>query len=356
MDGSQIDAEHDIEFLRDNDSIYALPLRYVPLETVFLRRGRLVKTFPLESAVEIIKYEGQGMGFFYVDDLMKGDLNEKFGWDDGAEHPDAKVLKVLSELDSFDIYNLRIKFRQHDIGYEGFEYLTLSPELQRELRTYMNEFTAPLIRTVFGEDAAASGMDGDIVSLLRNPDTGQAMQNLQRLSDKLYVDRAEIPQFLEEFSEVYLAVSYYKRHADQIRVLNGALISELEILHRSLDWKHDPKIEHMCREVGEYLKALLFLVYAKLDRFDAETRRFWVNINPDRFRDLQALVRESQETIAGVLCGLSVKLSRWREQFPTAEHGAAERRYEVLKTEIRPGMGRLMALATGEADFLRIES
>lgn len=57
--------------------------------------------------------------------------------------------------------------------------------------------------------------------------------------------------------------------------------------------------------------------------------------------------------IAGVLCGVGVKLSRWREQFPTAEHGNAARRYDVMRSEIRPGMGRLMWLATGETQFIK---
>ena len=350
MDGTAAVSDQDLDFLRDNDSLYVLPLKYVPLDTLALRRGRLVKTFPLDTAVEIIRYTG-GMGFFLIEDMMSGGVDEIFGWEEGYAHPDAEMLRVLATLNSYDVYNLRITFRKHGIDYEGYEYLQLSPAMQKELATYMRHFTRPLIDTVFGS-AADRNPDRDIIEMLRTPDTGEALENLRRLSTKLHVHTDEIPTFLDEFSDVYLAVSYYKHYADRIGVLNGSLLAELTKIPQDLKWKHDPEIERGCAECREYLKALLLQVYAKLDEFEQETRRFWADLNPERFRELQKLVKESQSMIAGVLCGVGVKLQRWRERFPTADHGSASRRYEVMRNEIRPGMGRLMWLATGETQFI----
>jgi len=55
VDGLPRDTELDLEFLRDNDSPYILPLKYVPLETPALRMGPLVRTFPLDTAVEVVR-------------------------------------------------------------------------------------------------------------------------------------------------------------------------------------------------------------------------------------------------------------------------------------------------------------
>ena len=322
MDGLPRDAAEDLEFLRDNDSLYILPLKYVPLETPALRRGRLVKTFPLDTAVEVVRYNG-GMGFFLIEDLLNGGTDEIFGWKEGHKHPDAELIRVLATLNSYDVYNLRIKFKQHNIDYEGYEYLQLSPDMQQELSVYMREFTRPLIETVFGADALKENPDRDIISLLRDPDNGDALQNLQRLSTKLHVHTEEIPKFLDEFSDVYLAVSYYKHYADRGGVLNASLMEELGKLPEGLRWKHDPEVERGCTETREFMRALFFQIYAKLAEFERETKLFWVDLNPDRFRQLQRLIRESQSMIAGVLCGVGVKLSRWREQFPTPDHGIA---------------------------------
>ena len=49
----------DAEFLRDNDSLYVLPLKFIPLNTSSLRRSRLVKTFSLETAVEVFRVSHQ---------------------------------------------------------------------------------------------------------------------------------------------------------------------------------------------------------------------------------------------------------------------------------------------------------
>ena len=184
MDGLTREALEDLEFLRDNDSLYVLPLRHVPLETPALRRGRLVKTFPLDTAVEIVRYDG-GMGFFLIEDLLSSGVDEILGWEEGHKHADAEIIRVLATLNSYDVYNLRIKFKQHNIDYEGYEYLQLSPDMQKELSVYMREFTRPLIETVFCADALKENPDRDIVSLLQDLDNGDTLQNLQRLSAKL---------------------------------------------------------------------------------------------------------------------------------------------------------------------------
>lgn len=343
-------AAADREFLEDNDSLYTLPLRFVPLQSKALRRGRLVKTFSLDSAIELFKSGDYGRGIMMIDDLVEGNANEMFGWDcgDDEEHPDVTLLRILGDLHSYDVYNLRINFRDHNIDYEAAEYLRLSDDMTAELAVYMRQFTLPLIQTVYGEAESSVYEEDDVAGLFRNPDSAEAKANLRRLSEKLGIGMSEIPSFLDEFSDVYLAVSYYKHYADNISVMSSVVMREIDEIHKSLKWKADPEIEKVCTRTREIVKSLLLEVYQRLDIFERETKDFWVDLDGNRFRDMKWLVRDSQKMIAGVMCGLGVKLARWRERFPTPEHGSSNVRLEALQNEFLPGLKQISGLAAAD--------
>lgn len=340
--------EEDRDFLEDNDAIFTLPLKYVPLQTTSLRRSRLTKTYSLDTAVEMFRY-GEGLrAYFLIEDVLKGALNEKFGWPPGGQGHDAQLLKTLSSINSYDVFNLRIQFRESGIDYEGIEYLALSPEMKSELSVYMRQFTQPLIQLVFGDRDVANSPQTDIIDLFRNPGAEEPARNLKILAGKLNIQTSALPDFLHNFSEVYMAISYYKNYADNIGVMNAVFMSELDYIHTSLQWKSDPDIEKICVNTKEIMKSVFFEVYQRLDVFERETKNFWADLNPSRFRDLEWMLRDSQMMLGGVLCGLGRKLAGWRERFPTADHGSAPNRYEVLKNEFRPGLSSLVQLAAAD--------
>ena len=341
--------EEEREFLRDNDSLYTLPLKYIPFHTPALRRGRMVKTFSLVSAIELFKSGDHGRGIILVDDLARNPSNYLAKIDhDGDKHPDQILIEILSGLHSYDVYNLRINLRDYDIPYEGSDYLKLSDEMIRELSVYMQQFTQPLTEIVYGERAAEVFSKNDVTGIFKHPDSAEARENLQRLSVKLGVRISGIPEFLEAFADVYLAVSYYKHYADRIAVMNSLIMQEFDQIHKSLKWQSDPDIERICIETREIVRSLFIEVYQRLDVFERETKSFWNDLNANRFRDMQWLVRDSQKMIAGVLCGLGVKLARWRDRFPTVEHGSSSVRYAALQNEFRPGLKKLLQLAAAD--------
>lgn len=347
-------SEIDSDFLRDNDSLYVLPLKFVPFETAALRRCRLIKTYPLDTAVEVYAHGEQGRGYFLLDDLLDGGANATFGWDDDEHHPDQGMLRVLGNLKSYDVFNLRLKFRQYNIDYEGNEYLCLSSEMEQELTVYMRQFTRPLIQTIFGEHGKESDAQsvGDIVGLLRNPDSAEAMENLRRLAERLQTTLDDIPAFLHEFSDVYMAVSYYKHYADGISVMNAMLSQELRDAREAIAWKRDLELDRFCTDTKSRLDGLLMEVFRRLDLYETGTKNFWADLNAERFRDIQFLLRDSQDVIGGILCGLGVKLARWRERFPSAEHGGPASRLDAIQNELSPGIDDLARLATTGARSL----
>ena len=78
--------------------------------------------------------------------------NEKghhmLGWPEQADHPDLRILRALGALSSYDVYSLRIQFRELGIEPSSIEYLQLSDEKKDSLRLYMQKFTLPLMDLV----------------------------------------------------------------------------------------------------------------------------------------------------------------------------------------------------------------
>ena len=126
----------------DRDSLSILPLSIIPLETPGLRRARMVKNSHLESVLELFNYEGSGSGQVKIEAL--GQVFSSITSSDSAS------LRMLSKLNSYDVYSLRITLRQLGIAIDDSSVLKLSQSKQRELDDYMKDFTQQLIFHVYG--------------------------------------------------------------------------------------------------------------------------------------------------------------------------------------------------------------
>jgi hypothetical protein len=199
----------DTKFHEDNDSLYRMPMKIVPMETAMLRRGRLIKNAALDPAIELFRSGENGSGQMLLGDFDNDKGHHMFGWPRNEDHPDLKMLRGLARLSSYDVYSLRIQFRDLGIEPASVEYLTLSAEKQDSLRLYMQVFTLPLMSLVYGDGEEQSGKTEDIVDLFRDPDTDVARQNLLRLAGSLKVEVNEIPKFLDDFADIYLSLAYF---------------------------------------------------------------------------------------------------------------------------------------------------
>ena len=183
---------------QDRDSLYALPLSIVPLQTQGLRHARMVKNTHLESVLELFHEEDAGSGQIDIRDVGKA-----FGWSSAQGHPDYAILYKLREMPSFDVYSLRILLREQDIPVNDYDELKLSDSKQRELRDYMNRFTRPLILNVYGETELNLGGYEDIINLFRDPDVKRARDNLRQMSRKLGIMLEEVPKYLEDYGDIF---------------------------------------------------------------------------------------------------------------------------------------------------------
>jgi hypothetical protein len=178
-DGPTVDFQSDNDSLQsDNDSLYVMPLDIVPFETQPLRRGRLRMNGALEHVVDVFS-DGRGRhGFLQLDEITQKFGEQNYGWEAGGPpHPDLALLQKLQKLSSFDVYSLRILFRQNGITPTTADALELSASTKASLSAHLKRFTAPLILNVYG-DVAALGTADDPIELFRKPGSTEFFNSL----------------------------------------------------------------------------------------------------------------------------------------------------------------------------------
>lgn len=348
------DSEQDAKFREDNDSLYRMPMKIVPVETPQLRRGRMIKNAALDPAIELFRSGESGSGQMLVGEIDNEKGHHMFGWPQHQDHPDLKLLRGLAKLSSYDVYSLRIQFRELGIEPSSIEYLTLSPEKQDSLRLYMQVFTLPLMNLVYGEGEQASRKTNNIVDLFRDPNTAVARENLMRLAASLKVEVTEIPKFLDDFSDIYLSLAYYQEYVDDLTPKLIAMIEDIQQLQTNWQLSQDAHVMSMLIGVEGTLNDLLASVSSRFEAFRQHSDRMWDNITAEKFQEVREHVISSQKTVGGVLCGLGIKLGAWRERFPKSDAGGPIARSEMLFSEILPGLDKLTELERqGRASSVR---
>lgn len=316
----------------------------VPVETPELRRGRMIKNASLDPAIELYRNAEGVSGQLLIDELDSEKGHHMFGWPLGVEHRDLHMLRSLGRLSSYDVYSLRIQFRDLGIEPASVEYLKLSPEKQDSLRLYMQIFTLPLMEVVYGDGEQAAGRMKNIVDLFRDPNTELARDNLLRLAKSLQVDVTEIPKFLDDFSDIYLSLAYYQEYVDDLTPKLIGMIEDLHVLSTNWQLKQDPHFLTTLARIEGDLNDLLASVTSRFEVFRQQSDRMWDNITADKFRMIKDHVISAQRTVGGVLCGLGIKLNAWQERFPKSDVGGPIARSEMLFSDILPGLDKLTAL------------
>lgn len=331
----------------DMDSIYVLPLSIIPIETKALQRARMIKNHQLRSVVEVFAEKETGSGQLEVEDLPK-----LFGWvrpddeeDDDPEgrkpHPDLATLRQLALLPTYDVFSLRILLRRLGISVRDNVALKLTPEKNLELAEYMTQFTRPLILQVYGDSDVSIHDFDDIVRLFRDPDVKKAKEKLRVMAQKLSIDMMEIPQFLEDYGDIFLSLSYYRQCLDRIQPLLDNFLDSLESLRRNWQLKNDQSLMQTCTMMETRLNELAAAVTGRFENFDRSTAEMWSNISAIRFQRVKELIQSYHTEIGGVLCALTVKMNAWVRQFPGEVDSAPVRRAEFIMTQMRQGFDRV---------------
>lgn len=319
----------------DLDLFHVLPLKGLPLETPTLRQARMIKSQNLDSMIEVFRDQVTGSGQIAVADLTK-----QFG-DETLSDNDIMLLHKLSRLNSYDPFSLRITLRDLGLLKGDLDQVHLSEKKQHELERFMQNFTRPLIQQVFGDGNADVGKFEDIVSVFKDPDAAKVRENLGKLAAQLKIEIMDIPKFLEDFSDVFLSLSYYR---DAIELLEPklALLNETLIeLRASYQFTQDRTVAQSCEDTIDRVNRVFIFVTGRLESFAQSTENLWANMTAENFEKVRKLISSYHVSLGGMLCLLSVKLDAWAAAFPDRSVGSPARRIEFLRSEMRRGIDQI---------------
>lgn len=317
------------------DALHILPLGMLPVATPGLKRAKLIKNARLETVVEVFHDRQAGSGQLSPDHLIA-----LFPTHEAELQVDMVQINKLVGLTSFDIYTLRKELRRVGIEVNNQRYLHLSDRKRDELTSYMKDFTRPLLQQVYGSEQRPITDVSDILALLANPDRAEAMRNLRLLSEKLKVQLQDIPDFLEEYGDVFLSLAYFRNCLDEL----------VPHVQRFMKWAaeaggteqaaRDRNTTRLLADVQSKLTEITTSITGRFESFDRRSKDFWNNISADSFRVVRQQIDSHHITIGGVLCGLAVKMSLWNERFPRGG-GGPQKRVEFIRSEILPGLDHI---------------
>ncbi len=325
------DAERDL----DMDSLHILPLSIIPLSTRALKKARLIKNSHLESVIELYRDEQAGSGQTKPNELAK-----VFNWKPGEATDDRRTVESLAELNSYDVYCLRIDLRRLGIDVDEQQDLALSPEKQAELTDYMRTFTSPLLKQVYGnEDVKIEDFD-QLLQLFSNPNKELALKNLKIMADRLEIDIQAVPAFLEDYADIFLSLAYYQQCLDELIPQITQFIEAMDGLADSYQMRHDKALMSTCEFLRHRLNDVTASITGRFESFEKHSEEMWDNLSAESFRRVRSLIESHHSTVGGVLCGLSLKMKVWDEKVGGGRCGPVQRA-EFIMSHMRSGMDRI---------------
>lgn len=321
----------------DRDSLHVLPLSMLPLQTPGLRAARLIKNSRLQSVVELFQDVDAGSG-----QLDISDLPTEFAWENSEEHADYVMMRRIGKLPSFDVFSLRIQLRKLGVDVEDVETLRLSEDMNKQLTSYMSEFTRPLILQIYGDDADVKVDNfSDVLKLFQTPDMKKALERLKRMASKLGIMPEEVPVFLQDYGDVFLSLSYFRRCVDTIEPIVTDFSLSLNDLRGNYQIKSDPALLNTFDDMEVTLNQLMANVTGRFEVFDRSSKNMWSEISAQRFRQVESMVKGNHVTIGGMICAISVKMHAWAKMFPNRDFGGPQKRAEFIHSELRQGIDQM---------------
>jgi len=322
----------------EKDALHILPLAIVPLKTPGMRRPRLIKNARFETVIELFRDARAGSGQIDISSLP-----DFFDASAPTFAEDRVIIEALAEAPSFDVYSLRLTLRSHNLKVNESEHLQLSPKMQEKLTGYMRVFTRPLVQRVFGDDTKDISSAAEIIDMFRGVDRDEALRRIRAISDALGLEIDQIPGFLEDYGDIFLSLSYFKRHLDQIRPDFEVMKTWMQEGVGDSHLKHNREAMRACEVVTANVDAAIRFILTRFQAFDETSKEFWKDLSRERYGVLRQLIQSHHHTVGGILCGLSVKLERWHEDFPHAT-GSPNKRVDFLLSEMIPGLEKIRAL------------
>uniref|UniRef100_UPI0006794379 hypothetical protein n=1 Tax=Methylobacterium sp. B34 TaxID=95563 RepID=UPI0006794379 len=258
------------------DSLHILPLSAIPLETPGLQHARLIKNVRLQTVVEMFRDAQAGSG-----QVAPRHLPPYFESNKDEIERDLIKLEKIGTASSFDVYSSRIELRRLNIDVNNVESLTLSDRKKAELTNYMRVFTRPLMEYVYGTEELHVSDVTDIIQLFANPNRDEALRNLRMMADRLDIGLNEIPQFLEEYGDIFLSLAYFRKCLDEIVPEVQRFVTWMGEIRSSAEVKRDSRQMRMLDDIARDLTDISTSITGRFESFDNRSKDFWSDINAD---------------------------------------------------------------------------
>lgn len=324
--------------MNDNDSLHVLPLSMIPLQVKALQKTSLIKNSRLEGVIELYREGNIGSGQVATDGLEK-----TFDFS-GDRAKDLAVVRELSVLPSYDVYSLRVSLRRLKIQIDSIDTLKLSDEMAIVLMDHMSVFTRPLIAKIYGDDDVGGGSFSDVLKLFTDPNADQARQKLRDLANSLEIELIQIPKFLEDYADIFLSLSFYKKCHDDTAEDLGEFLDDLESLAHSPQMNGHAAAAQTLDKIGCHIRDLYAEVANVLELFQVRTEDMWEEISAERYRKMSAMIVEHQENIGAILCAIIVKLDAWKQRKSTSAGISVSEKTGFITRDIGFGLERLAGL------------
>lgn len=323
------------EYESDMDSLHILPLNIIPFDLSGLKRAKMIKNARLETVIEMFRDNSAGSGQIRVEEA-----SEVFSVPGEGPHPDIIKLQRLANLNSFDVYTLRVELRKIGVPVNDFTELKLSKSKNVELTEYMREFTRPLVSQIYSKSEVEITDVNQMINLFKDPDHGKAIENLKIFASSLNVEVSEIPKFLEDYGDIFLSLVYFKNCLEPIGPRIEEFIKSMEELRNNFQLKSDKNLVQTSILVEKILSNVSASISNRLNSFQHDSNEMWNNIDAETFNRVKRVIASHHSSIGGVLCGLAVKMSLWNERFGNGKGGPLAQADFVL-SEMRHGIEKI---------------
>lgn len=325
--------------ISDLDSIDVFPLDVMPIKSPTLRKARLIKNARLETALEL--YNDPISGSLRISPQKLGDM---FADDQQKYADDNAIISQLSMLGSFDVFSLRTVFKKLNLDTIPDDALDLSDKMKGELQAKSQTFIRPLIEKIYGIDYFSGGDVSDIRDVFKNPDIERVRENLKIMTQKTGIPLGEIPDFLEQYSDVFLSLAYYNHSLAGIHHTVDNFFSWIHQTRTQREIMSSAKMMAACESAEHVLQFINMSLHERLEKMQRNFTVFWNDINRSSFQKLQNEISDNHQSLGAVLCGLIVKMRTWEKEFPTANSGGPQQRAKFIVSELEPGLEKLKLL------------
>ena len=259
------------------------------------------------------------------------------------------IVKKLANLPSYDVYSLRASLNKLGIEVEDFDRLKLSEEMAESLTSYLSTFTRPLVQKIYGNDSQDVQSFQDVLRLFTDPNAEHTRKNLSKLAALLEIDLVEVPKFLEDYADMFLSLSFYQKHHEDIAANFGAFMKDLEGLTNSPSIKRNPTAGRNLAAATEMFGKLYRNVGIILVAFRVRILDMWENISAQRYRKMTELVIGHQEKIGAMLCAITVKLDAWKQYTASAVSDSSADKANFVNSNMTYALSNLTELGFQDA-------